>query len=210
VADVLVAALYVQPGGVYSGRSDVDLWDEARDARKYAGPWPVVAHPPCAAWGNYSKPTAESTARGPLRGDDGGCFAAALASVRRWGGVLEHPRRSAAWATYALPTPPVGIGWISIRPGEWACQVDQGHYGHIARKPTWLFFCGPTRPPELVWCPARVAPIGTGERRGNLESMSKTARAATPAAFAELLIGLGMASRPTIFPLPLATAQASC
>jgi len=43
-----VAALYVETGGVYYGLPDVDPWDEERDARLYAGPWPVVAHPPCS------------------------------------------------------------------------------------------------------------------------------------------------------------------
>jgi len=43
----LIAALYVVKGGCYYGVPDVDPWDKARDARLYAGPWPVVAHPPC-------------------------------------------------------------------------------------------------------------------------------------------------------------------
>jgi len=42
----MIAALYVQTGGSYYGLSDVDPWGEARDARLYAGPHPVVAHPP--------------------------------------------------------------------------------------------------------------------------------------------------------------------
>src|SRR5437868_6017010 len=46
----VIAALYVQTGGVYYGLDDVDPWDEVRDARLYPGPWPVVAHPPCARW----------------------------------------------------------------------------------------------------------------------------------------------------------------
>ncbi|NCZ71579.1 MAG: hypothetical protein EBY80_15735 [Actinobacteria bacterium] len=37
-----VAALYVQPNGCYVGVPGVDPWDEARDARTYAGPHPVV------------------------------------------------------------------------------------------------------------------------------------------------------------------------
>ena len=45
-----VAALYVQPGGVYYGLPDVEPWGlPERDAREYAGPWPVVA--PCPPGG---------------------------------------------------------------------------------------------------------------------------------------------------------------
>ena len=188
----MIAALFVQPNGIYSRMEGLDPWPESRDARTYAGPWRVVAHPPCAAWGRYSKPHPGSLARGPLRGDDGGCFAAALASVRAWGGVLEHPQGSAAWPHFQLPSPAPEGGWSRnlLRQQEWVCQVDQGHYGHAARKPTWLLYVGGYPPPALAWGPSDPEPIGTGKRRGNVESMSKPARAATPANFAGLLVDL--------------------
>jgi len=191
----VISALFVQPGGIYAGRPDVDPWDEARDARLYPGPFPVVAHPPCAAWGRYAKPTPASTARGPLLGDDAGCFAAALSAVRRWGGVLEHPRDSKAFARHGIPAP-VGEGWqpaLVVASGRaWVCEVDQGWYGHAAQKPTWLFAVLPPDvvPPALTWGPSNPPPIGSGARRGNLESMSKRQRAATPPAFADLLIAI--------------------
>ena len=34
----MIAALFVEHGGVYYGMPNVDPWDEERDARKYAGP----------------------------------------------------------------------------------------------------------------------------------------------------------------------------
>lgn len=190
----MIAALFVQPRGVYADQAGVDPWPADRDARRYAGPWPVVAHPPCAAWGAYAKPRPESRARGPLLGADGGCFAAALASVERYGGVLEHPAGSRAWSHPAAgtgdrPLPvPSAAGWTRAlhRPG-WVCSVDQGHYGHAAQKPTWLYYVGPSAPPDLTWGPSAPAAIGTGARRGNLESLSKLQRAATPAGFARLL-----------------------
>jgi hypothetical protein len=106
-----VAALYVDPAGVYAGLEDVELWDEQRDARLYAGPWPVVAHPPCAAWSAYSAPRA--VIYGLPEGEDGGCFEAALAAVRRFGGVLEHPARSKAWKAFGLPRPAARGGWFA-------------------------------------------------------------------------------------------------
>lgn len=83
----MVAALFVQKGGCYYGIDGVDPWPEERDARLYAGPWPVVAHPPCERWGRYWSGGPSARVK-RLRGDDGGCFASALASVRRWGGGL--------------------------------------------------------------------------------------------------------------------------
>lgn len=48
-----IAALFVATDGPYSGLPSVDPWDEQRDARRYCGPHPVVAHPPCQRWGKF-------------------------------------------------------------------------------------------------------------------------------------------------------------
>ena len=79
----MIAALYVASAGVYFGLPGVDPWDVERDARKYAGPHPVVAHPPCERWGRYWSGGPSATVRRKM-GDDGGCFLWALRSVRRW------------------------------------------------------------------------------------------------------------------------------
>ena len=105
-----VSALFVQPDGCYAGLPEIDTWPEQRDARKYRGPWPVVAHPPCQLWGafapiNYKRWGGEHN----RPGNDGGCFAAALESVRRFGGVLEHPAKTnkskphAVWLFWPKP-----------------------------------------------------------------------------------------------------------
>lgn len=50
----MIAALFVQTNGCYFNLPNVDPWDIHRDARKYAGPHPVVAHPPCQLWVNFA------------------------------------------------------------------------------------------------------------------------------------------------------------
>jgi len=148
----VIAALYVHTGGVYFGLEGVDPWDEPRDARLYAGPHPVVAHPPCERWGRYwgGGPSVKVP---KIKGDDGGCFAAALEAVRRWGGVLEHPEASHAWGHFGLNMPPKSGWWISAGDGiGWTCCVEQGHYGHRARKATWLYAVKPGHLlPALIW-----------------------------------------------------------
>jgi hypothetical protein len=182
-----VAALYVDRGGIYD-RPGVDIWPEDRDARLYAGPWPVVAHPPCERWSRLAHIWAAVPGR-PQIGEDGGCFAAALAAVERWGGVLEHPVGSAAWPAFGLPPAPAR-GWARTlyRPG-WACQVEQGHYGHHAPKPTLLYYVGEATPPALRWGPSGAA--------GRIELLSSRdpRRRQTPPAFADLLLGMARASR---------------
>lgn len=51
----MIAALYIDERGPYVGLPGVDAWGISRDARLYEGPWPVVAHPPCARWCRLAK-----------------------------------------------------------------------------------------------------------------------------------------------------------
>lgn len=206
-----VAALYVETNGCYFGLDGVDPWDQERDARRYDGPHPVVAHPPCQRWGRYwhGGPSVKVRRK---RGDDDGCFAAALSSVQEFGGVLEHPEASSAWTAFGIARPPKNGGWVDaglFSPG-WTCCVEQGHYGHLARKATWLYVVGP-RPAELIWGPSEGKirlDLGfhSAEERAAATTLkaplrlSKAQRLATPLAFRDVLLsiagGLGRLGSP--------------
>lgn len=135
----MIAALYVDPNGVYCDIEGVDPWGlPERDAREYRGPYPVIAHPPCKRWGRYWSGGPSAKVR-RLLGDDGNCFAAALWAVRTFGGVLEHPEASHAWKWHGIKAPARSGGWIIGDKWGWTCCVEQGHYGHRARKATWLY-----------------------------------------------------------------------
>ena len=144
----MIAALFVKKDGPYYGLPNVDPWDESRDARLYNGPYPVVAHPPCSRWCRLAGLV--EARWGHKRGDDGGCFESALNSVRKFGGVLEHPAYTYAWSAYRLPVPP-RVGWQKTLCGGWVCHVEQGRYGHPAKKATWLYAHGIGEPPSLRW-----------------------------------------------------------
>lgn len=184
----MIAALYVEPNGSYFNVPGVFLWDKERDARAYAGPHPVVAHPPCQLWVNLAAVNFKRYGGEHNRpGNDGGCFRAALGSVRTYGGVLEHPAFSNAWKTFGLLRPE-GIGWHTRNAIEWTCEVWQSAYGHAARKRTWLLYKGP-KPPELNWSrEPGTHQIGWFDRIK--PTLSKKEAIATPPAFREALLSL--------------------
>lgn len=120
----------------------------------------------------------------------------AVAQVRRWGGVLEHPARSRLWQHCGLPRPgelPDAWGGISI-------EVEQVDWGHVARKQTWLYLVGlagvslprvPKREPTHWICGSRNRTTNTGGRcPTHLKFCSSEQRRRTPPAFAEMLVGL--------------------
>jgi len=209
--DVTVAALFVETNGIYFGLPDVDPWDEKRDATKYAGPWSVVAHPPCTRWCRLAGLV--EARWGYKRGDDGGLFASALASVRRWGGVLEHPAYTDAFMAYGLPAP-AWIGWQRTLCGGWVAHVEQGRYGHLAKKATWLYAYGIDAehlPPLdwgrtadngsgalMSWCgnhtKREYLPLKHGETRPGRkhirQRVGKKAASATPIQFRDLLLSI--------------------
>lgn len=198
-----VAALFVDPKGVYSGLPDVDVWDEARDARNYRGPWPVVAHPPCARWCMLA-PLVQSMF-GYEVGDDEGCFEAALEAVRTFGGVLEHPAGSKAWKHFGLPRP-VRYGWTSSFADEgFTTELAQVAYGHPARKRTWLYAVG-CELPALDWreppAAVSVSDFGPGNCRHRGEAWREKSQgvqyaeaSATPPAFAAELVAMARTAR---------------
>jgi hypothetical protein len=197
-----VQALFVDPEGIYPQlRGMHNCWGVERDARKYIGTAPVVAHPPCNLWVNMAAVNWKRYGRQRPAwypdGDDGGCFASALASVREFGGVLEHPAGSHAWAEHGLTTPGLSAlnveGW-KLCADYWVCEVWQSAYGHPARKRTWLLYCGKRPPFELDWTrQPGTHQVGWFDR--NKPTLSKRAASATPRTFAEELIKLAEWSR---------------
>lgn len=195
-----VAVLYAYADGPYAGIDGVDVWDVTRDARTYAGPHAVVAHPPCSRWCRLAGLV--EARWGHKRGEDGGCFAHALAAVRAFGGILEHPAYSDAWAAFDLPVPRRLGGWTRGLCGGWSCHVEQGRYGHAAKKATWLYSFGAPLPdmrwgsdPDqasralVSWCGNNVSAAMEGRPR-----VGKRAASETPAEMREVLLSVARAA----------------
>lgn len=189
-----IPALFVQKNGTYFA-PEFDPWDEARDARLYAGPHPVIAHPPCARWCRLAGLVEQRW--GIKRGEDGGCFASALRSVQNWGGVLEHPAYSDAWPAFGLPRPLREGGWSGSALTGFVCHIEQHRYGHRARKATWLYVYGVREEllPELDWGRTPTSEIShwvswCGNHGDTHPRLSKKERSATPPEFKTVLVDI--------------------
>ena len=197
-----VQALFVDTSehGIYPQLLGLDrCWGVDRDARGYAGPDPVVAHPPCQLWTAMAAVNFKRYPKEKNRpGNDGGCFASALASLRRCGGVLEHPAKSKAFAAHGLSEPSRGRWTLACsEPRLRVCEVSQCAYGHRARKRTWLAYVGRRAPYGLDWSePPYTHQIGHDSKLKHPKpSLGKREACATPPAFAEELIRLAAWSR---------------
>lgn len=167
-----VAVLFARKTSHYKTFAGADVFDAERDARTYAGGAPVIAHPPCRAWGRlrqFAKP----------RHDERDLALWAVCQVRKWGGVLEHPAGSLLWEAAGLPQPGERDEF-----GGFTLPVFQSWWGHRAPKATWLYIVG-IEPRELP-----PLPFELGVPPGRIENMGKAEREATPPQFASWLIEL--------------------
>lgn len=177
-----VAVLFARRDSIYKSIPGVDVYDEDRDARTFYGHYPVIAHPPCRAWGRlraFAKPQPHEK--------DLARFAVNM--VRQNGGVLEHPAHSLLWPDMSLPSPGTYDQF-----GGWTLPVVQYWWGHRAMKATFLYIVG-VRPSQLPEMPLAIgdSPCVVETTSGSLKkrlAITKEEREATPEQFARWLIDL--------------------
>lgn len=152
-----VAVLFARADSVYKTFPNCDVWDEQRDATRWPGGSPVVAHPPCRAWGGLRH------LANPIPGERELALWA-VEKVRQFGGVLEHPKRSLLWPEVGLP--PAGK---RDEFGGWTFPIFQSWWGHKAEKATLLYIvgCEPSDLPDIpiVLGDAHFVIASSGRRR---------------------------------------------
>jgi len=134
-----IAVLFARTDSIYKSLPACDVYDIDRDALTWPGGAPVVAHPPCRAWGRlfyFAKPRPGEKELGLW----------AVGQVRQWGGVLEHPAGSKLFSAAGLPMPGETDAW-----GGWTLPITQHWFGHRAEKKTWLYIvgCAPQHIPPM-------------------------------------------------------------
>lgn len=186
--------LFARADSNYKAIPFVDVYDVARDARTFRGGCPVVAHPPCRAWGrlrHFAKP----------RIDERELAIWAIRKVRECGGVLEHPAASRLWPELELPRPGRRDAF-----GGFTLPIHQNAFGHRAEKPTFLYVCGvepgdiPALPLALgeathVIAQGRTRKDGTRLKKGMpgwRPEVSKAEREHTPPLLAAWLVDLAI------------------
>ena len=176
-----VAVLFARADSIYKSMPNTDVWDIDRDARKWPGGSPVVAHPPCRAWGrlrHFAKP----------RPDEKELAIWAVAQVRKFGGVLEHPASSTLWPAAGLPVPMQRDSF-----GGWTLPIIQQWWGHRAEKKTLLYICGmePSELPAIPYVMGEASHVIQSRKISDCRPhTSKAEREQTPPALAQWLVSV--------------------
>lgn len=166
------AALFVRRDSHYYALG-CDCYDLERNALTFPGGVPVIAHPPCRAWGqlsHFAKP----------RPGERDLALWAIQQVRRWGGVLEHPINSRLWSEAGC------LSWgIRDHFGGVLIPAYQSSWGHRAAKLSGFYIVGvdvpdipPPRPPKVT-----------------VERMGRAERERTPYELAAWLVELARSAR---------------
>lgn len=183
-----VVVLFVRSDSIYKTLPGVDCYDAERDAKTWTGGCPVVAHPPCKTWSRL----APVVTRAKPGEHELGPWA--VAQVRQWGGVLEHPAGSSLFAHCGCAV----VGGFADAHGGFTLEVDQFHWGHRCAKPTRLYVVGCSSAdvpsmPHRDGTPTHCITQGHGVRIGHPAFKSRVPdweREATPPPFARWLVAL--------------------
>jgi hypothetical protein len=186
------AVLFARTDSVYKSYPCLDVYDIDRDALTWTGGLPVIAHPPCRAWGQLR-------ALANPRPGEKELALFAVDQVRRFGGVLEHPKNSTLWPEAGLPPPGEFDAY-----GGWTLPIFQNWFGHRAEKPTLLYIvgCAPADIPDLPLALGDATHVigmqgrrrdGTRLHKGDIgwrPEVTKAEREHTPAPLAAWLVDL--------------------
>lgn len=190
-----VAVLFARADSIYKTMPECDVYDIERDAMTFQGGMPIVAHPPCRAWGrlaHMAKP----------RPDEKDLARWAVVQIRCYGGVLEHPSASKLWDDQAL-----GSVRAPDRAGGWTLPISQCWFGHRAEKATKLYIvgCMPADLPKLPFELGKGTHVIAQDTRGKnggprakkgdrnwRPSVSHAEREATPEALARWLVEVAL------------------
>lgn len=162
----MIAVLCTRAQSPYWGLG-LDCYDARRNAYSYDGNLPVIAHPPCRAWGRYKNVSLHDEREKLL-----GPFC--VEKVRQNGGVLEHPQGSSLFRECDMPRP----GYYDHY-GGFTVLINQSDFGHRGIKPSWLYFvgCEPVSYDPII--PASFIPV---------QNMGRAERERTPPLFATWLV----------------------
>ncbi|MFQ5628626.1 MAG: hypothetical protein ACE5I1_07685 [bacterium] len=173
-----VTILFARHDSIYKTLPGCDVYDKERNALNWSGGSPIIAHPPCRAWGRlrqFAKP------------DYGEKELAiwAIMQVRKYGGVVEHPEGSSLWPFLNLPK----VGEKEDIFSGYTMKVSQFNWGHRAEKRTLLYIVGidknklPAIPKRPEYQPTHV--MSTSRKKsGNRPEITVSEREATPLKFA--------------------------
>lgn len=180
----MISVLFARSDSVYKTLPECDVYDAERNALNYPGKTPIIAHPPCRAWGklrHFAKPQPgeKDLARW------------AVDQIRQYGGVLEHPAHSTLWSDKGLPVPGMVDEW-----GGWTLPISQYWFGHKAEKKTWLYIVGceprniPAMPIRLGFATHTISSSRVTARHGRRPEVAKAEREHTPEELARWLVEL--------------------
>ena len=177
-----IAALCVSHTSIYKKLPNIECWDQKRDAAKFSGGMPVVAHPPCRAWSAF---TAHQTVDVEPEEMELGIHCCDM--LKQNGGVLEQPAHSRLFQAGSLPEPG-DAGSKDL----FSLQVDQSWWGYALKKGTWLCFSGVD--PEFIELVMPTNRTDIPESKKLWNTFSKHQRSTTTLWFAEWLCMVARAS----------------